>query len=85
MSRHKRTSLTKQTLVLAGKYPPGSKVLVAPDMKEAEVLGYHSVTSNRYTRMQLFVNVDGALTTIADEKVAVIEAATDKEHSNEND
>ena len=54
-------------------------------MKEAEVLGYHSVTSNRYTRMQLFVNVDGALTTIADEKVAVIEAATDKEHSNEND
>ena len=77
MSKHKRSSLSKQTIVLAGKYPPGSKIVVAPEMKEGEVLGYHSVTSDRYTRMQLFVDVDGALITVADEKVAVIQEAKD--------
>ena len=80
MSKHKRSSLSKQTIVLAGKYPPGSEIVVAPEMKTGEVLGYHSVTSDRYTRMQLFVNVDGALITVADEKVAVVKAGSDKEN-----
>ena len=72
MSRRYRSSLARQTIALANKYPPGAEVLVAPTMDRGKVLGYHLVTDRGYTRMQLFVSVNDDFKTVRDEECALI-------------